>query len=59
MPPKKKRASPKYAEDDFIANDDSEPESKRPKTKATQGETRKKFKDDEGNPYWEVCFIYF
>ncbi|KAF8254111.1 PC4-domain-containing protein [Wilcoxina mikolae CBS 423.85] len=55
MPPKKKRASPKYAEDDdFVVNDDSEPESKRAKTKATQGETGKRFKDDEGNAYWEL-----
>ncbi|KAF8540682.1 transcriptional Coactivator p15-domain-containing protein [Trichophaea hybrida] len=55
MPPKKKRALPKYAEDDgFVVNDDSEPESKRTKTKATQGETGKKFKDDEGNAYWEL-----
>jgi hypothetical protein len=60
MPPKSKRDASKYAEDDdFVVADNAEPETKRAKTKAkptvAQKETGKKFTDEEGNPYWEVC----
>lgn len=57
MPPRKRpAAAAAYKEDGFVVEDD-EPETKRvkPTKSATQKETGKQFKDDEGNAYWEVC----
>lgn len=61
MPPKKKRPSSKYAEDDFVDGSDSGPDTKRkksdkPKTSTAQKKAGEKSTDEEGNTYWEVSF---
>jgi hypothetical protein len=66
MPPKKKRGNEKYTEDDFVVEESgSEPEPKRSKTAKNPKEKSKasvpdgkKFVDEEGNAYWEVCLPF-
>lgn len=64
MPPKNKRSVKTYEKDEFVVvGSDSEPDTKRKKAEPTKStatarkETGQQYKDDEGNPYWEVLAI--